>query len=495
MSRRYKQGTARNQEALLPPRIEDYVGEDNTVRAIDAYVDTLNLKALGFQNAGGKLTCGQPAFAPAALLKLYLVGYLNRVHSSRRLARECRRNLEIIWLLEGLTPGYRSIAEFRKLHGKALQAANKEFVLLCKELNLLGGEVVALDGAFFNASASDNSILTKTRLEKDLKQIEANISAYYQDLDVQDAAEQSSPDELGEAADLTEKLMQLKARQVRKQAQLKVLEDTAQTQLSHTDPDARFLRKAGQQMVGYNVQSVVDEKHKLIIHHEVTHAGNDSAQLSTQSLAAKEILGVDTLTVLADGGYYGEKELAACKAAKITAYVPAPNKHPALTEDGRLSGAQFHYNPEQNAYVCPAGELLRPRGEPVDYGGVRRTCYTRPKRACQSCPLKDACLPPKTARREIWRSEHAELIEAHRLRMEQEGADRMKRRAATVEHPFGTLKCWFGWLHFLVRGFAKVRGEMSLMVLGYNLTRVINILGVEAFRKLCAQRRMSALAA
>ncbi|WP_260296065.1 transposase, partial [Sedimenticola hydrogenitrophicus] len=238
MSRRYKHGTARSQNALLPPRIEDYISENNAVRAIDAYIDTLDLKALGFQNASGGRTAGQPAFDPAALLKLYVVGYINRVHSSRRLARECHRNLEVIWLLEGLTPSYRTIADFRKVNGPALKAACKEFIALCKELELLGGEEVALDGAFFNANASAASVTTKKQMEKDLKQIELDIDAYYQGLDTQDEQESGWGEQLGEASALGEKLKQLQARQARTQAQLKQLEARGETQLSRTDPDA-----------------------------------------------------------------------------------------------------------------------------------------------------------------------------------------------------------------------------------------------------------------
>lgn len=492
MNRCYKQGTARSQEALLPARIEDYVSEDNVVRGIDAYVDTLDLASLGFRHAGGKRTAGQPAFSPAALLKLYLIGYLNRVHSSRRLERECKRNLEVIWLLEGLRPSYRCIAEFRKLHGKALQACSKEFVLLCKELDLLGCEVVALDGAFFNASASDSSILTKSRLEKDLKQIEADINAYYQGLDEQDRQEQASPEILGESSGLADKLSQLKERQARKQVQLKKLEDSGETQLSQTDPDARMLRKAGQQTVGYNVQSVVDARHKLIVHHEVTHVGNDAEQLSAQGVVAKGILGGESLTLLADGGYYSEKELAACQAAGITVYVPVPDKHSSAEAEGRLSSALFHYSPEQDAYICPTGQLLHSQGKPAAKNGVLRTRYASQLGSCQNCSHKESCLPA-SGRRQIWRTEHADTIRAHRLRMAQDGAQRMKERATLVEHPFGTLKCWFGWQHFLVRGFEKVRGEMSLMVLAYNLMRVIRIVGLEAFRLLCQQRKAAVL--
>ena len=215
MGRRYKQGTARSQEALLPPRIEDYIGADNPVRAIDAYVETLDLAALGFVNASGDLAPGQPAFDPAALLKLYLVGYLNRVHSSRRLARECRRNLEVIWLLEGLTPGYRTIAEFRRVNGPALKATCREFVAVCKELDLLGGEVVGIAGTFVSAWASDASVVIKTRLESELKQIELDIDAYYRGLDAQDEQERAAPGELGSEPALPEKIQRLKERQAR----------------------------------------------------------------------------------------------------------------------------------------------------------------------------------------------------------------------------------------------------------------------------------------
>jgi transposase len=215
MGRRYKQGTARSQEALLLPRIEDYIGADNLVRAIDAYVETLDLAALGFVNASGDLAPGQPAFDPAALLKLYLVGYLNRVHSSRRLARECRRNLEAIWLLEGRAPGYRTIAEFRRVNGPALKATCREFVAVCKELDLLGGEVVGIDGTFVSAWASDASVVIKTRLESELKQIELDIDAYYRGLDAQDEQEREVPGTFGSEAALPEKIQRLKERQAR----------------------------------------------------------------------------------------------------------------------------------------------------------------------------------------------------------------------------------------------------------------------------------------
>jgi transposase len=488
MGRRYKQGTARSQEALLPPRIEDYVGADNPVRAIDAYVETLNLATLGFVNADGDLTPGQPAFDPAALLKLYIYGYVNRVHSSRRLARECRRNLEVVWLVEGLSPGYRTIAEFRKVNGKALRATCKDFVVLCKELDLLGGEVVAIDGAYFNASASDASVVTKTALDKSLKQLELDIEAYCQGLDAQDECEREAVPALDAERALPEKLEKLKARQARQRAQLDRLETSGESQLCGTDPDARALRKTGQRTVGYNVQNVVDAKHKLIVHHDVTNAGNDAEQLAPQALAAKEALGVDRLVAVADAGYYSEAQLAECARADIEVYVPIPDKHGAVAAEGRFSGVQFHYAAGADVYVCPGGEVLTPQGKPNPICGVRRTRYTRAATACQGCSLAAVCLPEKTRQRQIYRSEHAETVAAHRRRMAEAGTAHMRRRAGLAEHPFGTLKRRFGWDHFLVRGFEKVRGEMGLAVLGYNLTRVLNILGPRAFRDYCARR-------
>jgi transposase len=473
---------------MLPPRIEDYVGANNPVRAIDLFVETLDLRALGFVNAGGEIGPGQPAFDPGLLLKLYLYGYINRVHSSRRLEHACRVNLELIWLLEGLVPSYRTIAEFRRVNGKALRAVNREFVLLCKELELLGGETVGVDGSFFNASASDASVVSKKTLESELKEIDEEIERYHRLAESTDTEEGQTGDLFGDDPALSDKLNKLKKRQERKRAQIKRLEDSGEKQLSRTDPDARSLSKGKQHTVGYNVQQTVDAKHKLIVHHEVTNAGNDSEQLSKQCTGAMEVLGVETITAVADAGYYSEGELAACEAAGANVYVGIPDKHKAVTAQGRLSGKHFHYNARIDAYSCPAGELLHPRGRPQKKNGVWRTRYSRPSGRCQGCALQGVCLSKPEAARSIYRSEHADVVEAHRKRMAEQGAERMRQRAGLAEHPFGTLKRWFGWDHFLVRGFEKVRGEMSLMVLGYNLTRVLNILGVDRFQQHCAER-------
>ena len=428
------------------------------------------------------------------MLKLYIAGYLDRVHSSRRLGRECRRNLEFMWLLEGLTPGYRTIAAFRQFNGPALRAACKDFILLCKDLDLLGGEEIGIDGAFFNASASDASVITKTTLEKRLTQIERDIDAYHHALETQDAQERGLPEDLSKTPELAAKIVKLQARQAQHAALLKQLADSGDTQISRTDPDARALRKGGQQLVGYNVQNSVDGKHRLIVHYEVTNAGNDTQQLAPQALAAKAVLAVEKLTAAADAGYFNEAQLAECAQANITVYVPVPDYEQGLTAQGRLSGANFQYLPDTDVYRCPGKQELHQYGTPHRRAGTGTlyTRYSRPPGACQDCPLKASCLPA-SGRRQIERSEHAPVVDALRQRMADQGPARMRQRAGLVEHPFGTLKRWFGWDHFLVRGFEKVRGEMSLMVLGYNLTRVIHILGVPAFRDYCAQRLSSRL--
>jgi hypothetical protein len=310
--------------------------------------------------------------------------------------------------------------------------------------------------------------------------LELDIEAYCQALDAQDECEREAAPVLDAERALPEKLEKLKARQARQRAQLDRLEASGETQLSGTDPDARALRKTGQSTVGYNVQNVVDAKHKLIVHHDVTNAGNDAEQLAPQALAAKEALGVDRLVADADAGYYSEAQLAECARADIEVYVPIPDKHGAVAAEGRFSGVQFH--------SAAGGEVLTPQGKPNPICGVRRTRYTRPATACQGCLLAVVCLPEKTRQRQIYRSEHAETVEAHRRRMAEAGTERMRQRAGLAEHPFGTLKRRFGWDHFLVRGFEKVRGEMGLAALGYNLTWVLNILGLRAFRDYCARR-------
>jgi transposase len=483
--RTFKSGSCREQTSLLPPRVEDYVEATNPVRAIDAYVGSLDLVALGFRHAGRQSGAGQPPYDPADLLKFYLYGYINQVRSSRRLEREARRNLELIWLLRGLVPGYRTIANFRTENGGALKAASRDFVLLARDLDLLGGELVAIDGAFFHGDASKASITTQSKLAERLATLERDIEAYASAFEANDAAEAaqvSAPVDRDSAKEgVAEKLAALLAKRSRTEADLARLEESGETQLSRTDPDARLLTKSGQTVAGYNVQLAVDARHKLIVASEVVNDGNDSGQFHTMAMAAKAALGAETLTALADVGYYNGETLRACEADAITAYVPCAERNQRLPAQGRFGRGDFHYDADADVYRCPAGERLRPmNGRKQDAAGKSQIRYVARSAACGACSLRAGCLTEKAKLRTVYRWEHEDVIERHLARMHHAGT-MMRRRSALAEHPFGTLKCRAGYRHFLLRGFDKVRGEWSLMALCYNFTRVLNIFGIQGF--------------
>ena len=489
-NRTFKTGVSRDQSSLLPARVEDYVGPDNPVRAIEAYVGALDLAEFGFQHMSvWSNGVGQPPYDPADLLKLYLYGYINRVRSSRRLEREAQRNLELIWLLKGLTPGHRTIANFRKNNWAALKAANRSFVQLARDLGLLGGTLVAIDGAFFDGSASKGSIATHKRLSAELAAIERDIEAYGAALEATDAAEASPPggDERGDGGDVGRKMAELMAKRAGLKVDLDRLAESGETQVSRTDCDARLLVKTGQTVAGYNVQIAVDGAHKLIVASEVVNDGNDTGQLHAMAQAAREALGTDTLTVLADTGYYNGPELKRCEEDGIVAYVPVAERTARLAAQGCFSHAEFVYDAAANVYRCPAGAELRPTRTPKGNGDQLKVRYVSRKPVCDACPLRPRCITTKSGTREVLRWVHEDVIDRHRARMQDTGL-LMRRRAALAEHPFGTLKCRAGYRHFLVRGFRKVRGEWSLMALCYNFTRVLTILGLDAFVAHLAER-------
>jgi transposase len=499
-NRPFKTGESREQGSLLPARIEDYVGPDNLVRAIESFVCALDLSKLGFRHADRAADeMGQPPYDPADLLKLYLYGYINRVRSSRRLEQEACRNLELIWLLRNLKPGYRTIANFRKANWEALRAVNRSFVLLVRELGLVGGSVVAIDGSFFHGDASKASIFTRKRLAEQIAKLDLEIEAYGKSLEANDAAEAEADriDEgnggAGDGGDVGARVAALMAKRSRAQADLDRLEESGQTQLSLTDPDARLLVKGGQGVAGYNVQAVVDDKHKLIVASEVVNDSSDVGQLHAMAKAAKQTLDAETLQVVADEGYYSSLELKACEDDGITAYVPVPAGRPA--KQGRFSLKDFTFDAAADAYTCPASKQLHPmEGRWQNASGRIEIRYASSWKTCRTCRLRARCLSPKASRRTIARWEHEEVLDRHRARM-QGASELMRRRSAIVEHPFGTLKCRAGYRHFLVRGFDKVRGEWSLMALCYNFTRVLNILGLEGFVARIAKAFRSLLAA
>ena len=483
--RRYKIGSPREQGLLLPPHVEDYVSDTNPVRAIDAYVDTLDLEELGFTNSQGGLSKGQPSYDPADMLRIYLYGYLNRVQSSRNLEKETHRNLEVIWLIRGLRPTYKTISDFRKDNLSALKAVNSDFVLTCKDLQLFGCELVGIDGSFFNGNASKGSIQTKGKIKKQLAKIELDIAKYLEEIEASDrGAEVQSLED----ADLEKKLAKLNMRQKSYLEKLNDLEASGQTQLSSTDPDARLLSKQGQNTAGYNVQYAVDDKHKLLAVCDVVNDGNDSHQLLPMSQKAKTALGVEELEVAADCGYYNQAHLKDCQDEGITPYVAIPDYSGAARKDGRYGRQDFRFDKDRNVYKCPAGHYLKQCSR-YARGGKFINKYANKASICGQCSLREKCLPKKTPYRQVSRYEHEAAMEAHQKRMEQKGREYMKKRASLAEHPFGTLKLWLGWTHFSMRGLDKVRAEMDLLMLSYNFKRVLNIIGVKGFQEYCRLKR------
>ena len=486
-SRPYKQGIDRFEFGQVPSRLEDWIDGDNPVRAIDAYVDTLDLAALGFDlTEPNRTAAGQPAYPPAGLLKLYLYGYINRLRSSRVLERECRRNLEVIWLEQGFQFSHQTIANFRKRNAKALRRVHADFIALCKELKLLGGKRVGVDGSHFNGNVSDKSFRSLKSLARDIDKLEQQAAKWLEDMDAADREDIGTPSRDPGLPAKLEKLKALQALKKAKEAELKALEESGETQRSATDPDARQLNKRGQKTAGYNVQIVVDDLHKLIVADEVVQDGNDLNQLHPMLSQAKIAMGVDGMEGSGDKGYFNIAQIAACERDGITVYVPEPGKGGRQRQEGRFVQGDFTYEPETDTYRCPDGRALHKSGEPRLKGGSLVQRYACSEAHCRECPLKGRCITAKSDRREIHRNGHEAVLERHRKRMEA-NPGHSRKRSALVEHPFGTLKCRAGWNHFLVRGLTKVRGEWSLMALAYNFTRVLNILGLQAFRDYCAQ--------
>jgi len=484
--RQYKRGIDREQGFLLPPSVEEYVGEDNPVRAIDSYIESLDLVQMGFKHADGTVQCGQPAYHPRIHLKLYLYGYLNRVRSSRRLEAECKRNLEVMWLLQGQRPSYKTIADFRKDNPEALKAVNRDFVQVCKELELYGAELVGIDGSFMRGNVSKENIYTGERLKRSLACIDADIARYMQEMEEGDQQERDI--DQGDSK-LSEKLEQLCQRKQKRIDQLAQLEASGEKQIAEVDEDARLLKKHGRTVAGYNVQVAADSKNKLIVAAEAIQDGNDERQIAPMGKVAKEVLGVEGLTTSQDQGYFNVQQIKDCIENGITPYVPEPNKQAQARKAGRFLREDFHYDPQANVYRCPNGKELKlstnqHRGEKLIY------CYRSSVPICAQCPLRKQCLHGKTPCRTISRWEHEALIEDHRQRMVENGPEMMRQRAAICEHIFGTLKQWCGWTHFLLRGLEKVRAELSLLMLSYNFKRVLNIFGLAAFRAYCLARQL-----
>ena len=465
----YISGESRNQIYLLPESVDDYIGEDNPVRFLDAFVGKLELGELGFQHAV-PAEVGQPAYDPGDLLRLYLYGYLNRIRSSRRLEKEAARNLEVMWLIRKLRPDFKTIADFRKDNSGAIKRVCREFTLLCQQLDLFGGELVAIDGSKFQAVNSKGRNFSARKLKQVIEEIDAKIEAYLKHLDQRDVEEARVA--VPRAAEMKEQLERWRERkQVYENCQQQ-LQQSGEKQISLTDPDSRKMSMGHGSQIGYNVQVAVDAKHKLIVEHEVTTAVTDQGQLTLMAERAKRTLGVDRLEVLADMGYYDGAEVKKCEQQGIMAYIPKPLTS-ANTKLGLFGKERFHYDTDKDVYVCPAGEELRYRFGTKEKGRAIRYYSTS---ACGRCALKAQCTRNKRNRR-ITRWEYEDVLERMKQRVDQH-PELMRQRKMIVEHPFGTIKRWMEQSFFLMRGKNKVSAEMSLTVLAYNLRRVITLIGV-----------------
>ena len=460
------EGEDRTQATLFPERIDDYVAEDNPVRVIDVFIDDLDISGLGFKSEPA--ATGRPGYHPKTMLKLYVYGYLNRIQSSRRLEREAQRNVELMWLLGRLAPDFKTIADFRKDNGEAIRLVCREFVVLCRKLNLLSDTLVAIDGSKFKAVNGRDKNYTRAKMKRRLQELEASIERYLARLATADATEPPGDD----AKTLNDKVAGLREEMQRlKKLEVRMLEAPDQ-QLSLTDPDARSMNARGSGIVGYNVQSAVDSRHHLIIAHEVSNVGSDRRQLSPLARQAKAALGAETLEVVADRGYYNGDEIRACEEAGIEAYLPKP-KTSWNKARGFFDRSAFTYIAEDDEYRCPADERLTYRFTRQEAG---KTIHRYWSSACGDCAIKPQCTTGRNRRVSRWEDE--EVLERAQARLDRH-PEIMRLRRATVEHPFGTIKSWMGSTHFLTKTLPRVRTEMSLHVLAYNMKRAINLIGTE----------------
>lgn len=468
----YIRGSHRSQGLLLPQTVDDYVAENNAVRAIAAFLERLDFAQLGFVRAEAAAT-GRPGYDPRILMGLYLWGHLNGVCSSRKLARECHRNLEVIWLCEQLHPDFKTIADFRTTNAVGIKGVIAEFRRWCLAAGLYGKEVVAVDSSKFKAVNSKQRNYTREKLKKILARERVKIAEYLAAMDAADAAEAEEEETQLTAEQLKEKIAGLERYLAEHEQLARQLDESGESQISLTDPEAKLMKTANGSEVSYNVQTVVDSKLKLLVTYEVTNELNDLGQLAVMGQAAQEALEVKELTVLADGGYYESRVLKECEERKLITYLPQPRSGAAKGR-GVFPNSRFGYDSERDLYLCPQAEEMGFRGVTEKKGKQYKVYMTK---ACAGCPVRAQCTTSKRGRR-ILRWVDQEIVE----RLQARNRDRpqlLKLRKSLAEHPFGTIKVSMNQGRFLLKGRHKVSIEFGLTVLGYNFKRVLNHLGVE----------------
>jgi len=461
------EGSCRTQATLFPDRLDDYITEENAIRVIDAFIDSLVLSNLGFKTAPADT--GRPGYHPSTMLKLFVYGYLNRIQTSRRLEREAGRNVELMWLLGRLAPDFKTIADFRKDNGKGIKNTCRAFIDVCRQLNMFTDVIVAIDGSKFKAVNSKENNYTPKKLQFHIARVEKHIDEYLKQLDDSDKEEEKVIDE----TPIKEKIAWLQKRH----CELKALEEEVNNhpdkQLSTVDPDSRLMKTQGMtRAVCYNMQSAVDTKHHLIVAHEVTNKP-DRGQLCQVAKEVQIALGKKDVTVIADTGYYSGPDIKDTQDAGMVALVPKSDTS-GSEKKGIFNRSLFKYDVDNDVYICPANKELTYRFSGIEEGlSIKK--YFLDIMTCRACALKSQCSNSKQQRR-ISRWEHQDEID-HLDDLMASMPDSMLIRKQTVEHPFGTIKSWMGATHFLTRGFKNVSTEMSLHVLAYNLKRMISILG------------------
>ena len=471
----YIQGENREQMTLTPMCLDDYIEDNNICRVIAAYVSSIDMADMGFKYAETKEN-GRPPYNPTAMLMLYLYGYLNRVRSSRRLEAETHRNVEVMWLLEKLTPDDKTISNFRKDNGKSLKKVFRVFSLWCNEQELYGRERAAVDGSKFRANANRKSIHTQKGTEKKLAEVEKKISEYMNELEKNDKAEEEEA--RVDTSRIGEILKHLSEKKETLQEWLQKIEENDGKEISTVDPDAHLMHTNGDGRpldACYNVQTVVDSKHKLIVDFDVSTCPDDKGALVTMTESAKEIMGVDELDVAADKGYYDGDDIEKCEANGTVCHIPKTADH-APAPDENYNKSKFRYDAENDCYICPEGKTLpfRKLNKHKDDKESRRVYYD--SKICGNCPNREKCTTNKRDGRAIYRNPHQDALDVVNARMKtNEGREIFCERQKIVEHPFGTTKAVWGFKQFLCRGQEKTTGEASLVFLAYNFRRVFNV--------------------
>lgn len=478
----YINGTARGQVVLFPEVLDEYIEETNLVRAVAAFIDYLDFRELEFVRAEPAET-GRPGYDPRTMLGIYIWGHLNGMRTTRRLERECRRNVELMWLTGKLFPDYKTIANFRRNNRRALRKVMVAFRVWCDGEEMFGKELAAVDGSKFKAVNSMGRNYTRKRLEKLIKSEEAKVEQYLRELDEADEQEGEEEEQKLTAEQLKEKIARIKGHLERHKELKQELEDSGESQISLTDPDARLMKSGKFADVCYNVQVGVDSKHKLIVDYEITNSVADQGLLSGIAKKVKEALEVEELEVVADGGYFESTTIKECEDARITTYIPMEQVEGST---GLFPRSQFKYDEEKDLYICPAGEELKVRSRARRKHGKEMPLRIYGTKACSGCSLKAQCTTSKQGRR-IQRWIHQAVIE----RQEERNRGRpeiQRQRSSLIEHVFGTLKRAMGHNYFLTRGSENVSAEFSLAALCYNFKRVSSIKGIEAMRQAFARK-------